>query len=358
MMQEQRAKKMKRKLTVFLAALAIALLVTTGTYAYTFGTAMVSLDVTAAGGHIVSSAPSPSPEQPDWDEVLPVSEPDQEILRPDGPGDSTTIPSQFPTGGEHWDKVDDISPDGLSTYVYSQNKQDRTDLYSLGDHVEGVNTITGVTVYYVIAADSAGYHAYARAAIKTGTQTFQGSLTSHLGSTFAQYSYTWGINPATGQAWTWAQIDALQAGLVLAKEPNGIYAACTQVFVVVDYELPPIIEGQVPEGNLFVITPQNGYTGDLLANFYITNTGPLRLAYRYLNLKLYIADSVEADETPDYRILSLENGVATFNLEGGAASSYTVEVVGGGYAVISGDTDEWGAGWTHIPEIYCEVVQR
>ena len=125
-----------------------------------------------------------------------------------------------------------------------------------------------------------------------------------------------------------------------------------------DYEIPPVLDGLVPEGELFTITPHPSYNGDMMVTVYLTNTGPLCLAYKYLNMKIYVANSLEAEESPEYQMLTFENGVAIFNIEGGSAASYTVEVVGGSYRLISGDTSEWGDGWTVTPEFYCEVSER
>ncbi|MBN1177528.1 MAG: hypothetical protein JXA51_07605, partial [Dehalococcoidales bacterium] len=63
-------------------------------------------------------------------------------------------------------------------------------------------------------------------------------------------------------------------------------------------------------------------------------------------------------ESPDYQIISIETGVVIFNIVGGTAEDYTVEITGGSYRLISDDPDEWGAGWSVIPEFYCEVCQR
>ena len=109
------------------------------------------------------------------------------------------------------------------------------------------------------------------------------------------------------------------------------------------------------EGDLFVISPNPSYTGDLVVNVYLTNTGALIKAYQYLNMKLYLEGSVEA---PDYRLLAPENGVATFNLENCAGGSHTLSVIGGSYCLDSRDSDEWEAGWTVTPEFYCEATQR
>ena len=95
-----------------------------------------------------------------------------------------------------------------------------------------------------------------------------------------------------------------------------------------------------------------------LVKLYLTNTGDLLKAYKYLNMKVYMANSMEAGKTPDYQILSIENGVAQFNMEGESSESYTIEVVGGGYRLVSADADDWSEGWSIVPEIYCEVSQR
>ena len=46
--------------------------------------------------------------------------------------------------------------------------------------------------------------------------------------------------------------------------------------------------GEVPAGNLFAITPNAAYSGDMVANVYLTK------AYKYLNMNLYLEGSLEA----------------------------------------------------------------
>jgi len=72
--------------------------------------------------------------------------------------------------------------------------------------------------------------------------------------------------------------------------------------------------GEVPTGNLFAITPNAAYSGDMIADVYLTNTANLTKAYRYYNIKLYLSASEEAEETPDYRMLSLQNGDTSFTM--------------------------------------------
>ena len=69
-----------------------------------------------------------------------------EILRPNSAGDETNIPYQSPDTGEHWDKVDDITPDDDLTALYCGNGTYR-DLYNLPNHSVGSGTINKITVY-------------------------------------------------------------------------------------------------------------------------------------------------------------------------------------------------------------------
>jgi len=117
-------------------------------------------------------------------------------------------------------------------------------------------------------------------------------------------------------------------------------------------------KGAIGAGSLFDIKPSPDYNGDLLVKIYLTNTAELLKAYQYLNMKVYMANSLEAEKTPDYQVLSIETGVVLFNIEGGSAEVYTVEITGGSYRLISDDPEEWEAGWNIVPEFYCEVGQR
>lgn len=331
--------------------LFLAMALTGGTFAYTYsGYSMSTLDSAAATEAFATSQPSAS--QPDWNEVLPYGSPNQEILMPCGAGDETGIQFQYPNGGENWDKVADASPDDWATYVKTNSGSYKRDLYNIADHVDGVGDITGVTVYFRFSGNDHGSDTgYAKAIIETYGGVYEGDEQAQSGSEFDTRTYQWTTNPSTGKPWTWDEIDALQAGVELKK------ATCTQVYVVVDYSII-ITQGEAPKGDLFDVTPDPAYTGDLLVKIYLTNTSALIKAYQYLNLKLYVKNSLEAEKNPDYQILSVENGVVLFNIEGGSASSYTVKVVGGSYRLLSDNPNDWGQGWSVAPELYCEVSQR
>ena len=347
---------MKKKL-IFSGITLLALVLTTGTFAYTYpGHAGTTLGATIADA--VMTTYELSADQPKWDDILPEGENDSEFLLPSAAGDETNIPDQFPNSGEHWDKVYDLPADDEATYVVNESSLYRRDLYNLTDRIyaDGYETILNVTVYFRFAGDD--NTAFAKAAIKTYGTIIEGSEESQAGGgAFVTKSYQWEVNPVTNQPWTWEEIDALQAGISIKGRNPQTKAYCTQVYVVVDYEYV-ITQGAVPDGDLYDITPHPDYTGDLLVKVYLTNTGNLLKAYQYLNMKLYVADSLEAEKTPNYQILSIETGVVLFNIEGGSEESYTVEVIGGSYRLISGDPEEWGEGWNITPEFYCEVAQR
>lgn len=348
---------MKRnKKLIFSGMILLALVLTGGTFAYTYANfASATLDVTAAGGEITSISQAPTADQPDWDDILPEGKPASDALSPCAAGDETNLTPSDSTK-QNWELVDDMPADDGATYVANDFKHYRTDLYNLTDHieVEGSETIQSVTVYFRFAGD---WKAEAKAVIKTYGVIFYGDRESPADGAYDTRSYQWTTNPVTNQAWTCDEINELQAGVSLLGTKHGSPTACTQVYVTINYEFK-ITQGAVPDGDLYIITPHPDYTGDLLIKVYLTNTANLLKAYQYLNMKLKVDGSLEAKKKPDYQVLSIENGVVLFNIEGGAAKSYTVEVWGGSYRLISGDPTEWGEDWSITPEFYCEATQR
>jgi len=97
-------------------------------------------------------------------------------LRPNAAGDSTGFSTQYPDTGEHYDKVDDVSPDGDTTYVYQG--ADPVDVYIA---IKENGTIT----------------------------TYSISPTS----SYAEYSKEWTVRPSDSNSWTTSDIDNLQIGV-------------------------------------------------------------------------------------------------------------------------------------------------
>jgi len=185
--------------------------------------------------------------------------------------------------------------------------------------------------------------------IKTNGVEYNGPEET-LTTSYTIYSNQWDDNPQTGQAWTWDEIDALQIGVGLRRPDTNESALCTQVYVEVDFDAPPL-SGDVSTGDLFVVTPNVDYTGDLAVKVYLANTGNLTKAYQSLNMELYLEGS-------EMRLLTLENGVATFWLDNAGSDNRTLSVTGGDYTLTSREISEWEVDWTVTPELYCEVTQR
>ena len=75
-------------------------------------------------------------------------------------------------------------------------------------------------------------------------------------------------------------------------------------------------------------------------------------------MELYLEDSVEASETPNYQLLTLDEEVATFLMNDIVSGNHTLSVTGGTYELRSRNPGEWESGYTVTPELYCEVTQR
>lgn len=340
------------KKSYLIAVLGLVLAISGGIYAYTYTTAIGTISIAEPTGDIATC--NETPTQPDWEDVLD-TEQDTETLRPNASGTYTQC---TPVGDTpNYLCVDEEVADDDSTYISTSifGSTDQTDTYNIPDHSEGSGTITSVTVYLRSRATyTANLHAV-EPVIRTYNTNYYGTYTL-LPLTYTNYLTTNTTNPYTTNAWTWAEIDALQIG---ARQYDNGYggAYTTQVYVEIDYQYLPIT-GNVPTGDLFEVYEHPDYSSDLNVRVYLTNTAALMKAYDYLDMELYLEDSEEAGETPNYQLLTLENGVATFTLKDPVSDNHTLSVIGGDYGLVSDNTSEWEEGWTVTPELYCEATQR
>jgi len=115
----------------------------------------------------------------------------------------------------------------------------------LPDHGAVQGTINSVKVYmrYRMGVNVNGYYQYAESFVKIGTTRYLGSemtLTSPGDTGWVTTSYTWSTNPATGQAWTWQNIDALVASYYCFAQTRGAegdygFSRVSHFYVEVDY---------------------------------------------------------------------------------------------------------------------------
>ena len=319
-----------------ITTLLLALALSGGVYAYTYITATTTIGITEPTGDVATSEPAPS--QPDWNSVLP-GPTGAKILRPNADGDLTQF-EQLVGAPTHWEAVDEEVADDYDSYVSSYTKGS-TDIFGLTPSGLAPDTpIKSVTIYERARQQALKNNSW-QITIKSGT-TSAYSPTFDESKNWVDRSYQWTTDPDTGAAWTVAAIDTLQAGAYVV---TGV--CVTQVYVEVSYG--GAFYGDVPTGDLFVITPHPEYSGDLVVAVYLLNAGVLSLAYDHLNMELTLQG---ADENP--QLLTLHNGVATFNLQDCAGGTYTLSVTGGSYYLISANPPESSI----TPEFYSEVTQR
>ncbi len=133
----------------------------------------------------------------------------------------------------NWRCVREVTSDNNKTYVYRSGSY-ATDAYAIGDVTATTCRIASVAVYARAMKTSSGGTGLLRTVIRIGSTNYQAPETA-VTNTWAMYSDSWATNPATGVAWTWADIDNLQAGVSLYSSSGSFSTRCTQVYVVVTY---------------------------------------------------------------------------------------------------------------------------
>lgn len=116
-------------------------------------------------------------------------------------------------------------------------------------------------------------------------------------------------------------------------------------------------KGKVVAGDLFVITPDAGWTGDMSVVVTLTNAHDLIEAYKMLVFEIEVWDDVAAAKatgsTTEY--ITLGKGDIDIDFTQGApAGTYTVKIISGFYITHKG-------GWTQNkedPNLLCQVLQR
>jgi hypothetical protein len=150
-------------------------------------------------------------------------------LRPNANGDVIQL---FSSGATYnWDCVDDVTPDDDVTFVGAPDVGVwYKDLYQLQDTTIG-GTINWIKVW-VRCYGSSGNQG--NTTLRTYNRDYDGNTIS-LTTTWTNYYTQYNTNPYTGSAWTWAEINALQAGVRLYLATSKSTAWCTQVYIEVDY---------------------------------------------------------------------------------------------------------------------------
>lgn len=137
------------------------------------------------------------------------------------------------------------------------------------------------------------------------------------------------------------------------------YASITANMTVPSFNVFGSYRGKIDAGNLFNVTPDTNYTGDIGVHVYLDNIDQIGYKYSFFLVKVQLVDSggsyvdVEGLDKP----ISLNNGEVSFvstNMTGG--TTYYIKLTGGVYR-----TFPWayltGAGGSYVPSFTAEVVQ-
>lgn len=158
-----------------------------------------------------------------------------EILRPNAPGDECNIGwQQGAACPNHWQNVDEETPDEAATYVGSDNVDYLRDLYNIENHSVGSGAINHIIVYARCKATEGTGVPSLKICIKSNTTVTEDEEKT-LTLDWVNYSKQWNVNPADSEPWEWSDIDALQIGIALKNAGAGKYSDCTQMYVEVDY---------------------------------------------------------------------------------------------------------------------------
>ena len=139
----------------------------------------------------------------------------------------------------NWECVDEASPDEDDTYNYTTGAT--YDDYALENHGAAEGIINSVTAYARMRHTDESFNC--RFGLRIGGSSFYSTAIASP-SSYETRNKVWGdTNPKTSSAWTWADIDALQARVSTTTTGAG-QIRWTQVYVVVDYTLPVVAAGR------------------------------------------------------------------------------------------------------------------
>ena len=117
--------------------------------------------------------------------------------------------------------------------------------------------------------------------------------------------------------------------------------------------------GKIGAGNLFDVTPDTNYTGDIGINVYLNNMDQIGYKYGMFMVTLQLVNSsnqsVDVDGVP--KPITLQNGAVSFtstNMTGG--TTYYIQCKGGVYRTFPGAYLS-GAGGSWTPSFTAEIVQ-
>ncbi len=254
----------------------------------------------------------------------------QEPIHPNAAGQYAQWNLENPPSSAHWDCCDEDPPDDDSSYVETNSAAWKYEAYNLEDHT-GSGTINWVRVYVRAKLISPGTSVI-RTLIRTYNTNYESgdiALSTSYQNNYTQYD----TNPNTGLAWTWAEIDSLQAG-ALGKTSGNVNIRMTAVWVIVNY------------------SPVGGYELDLNGNFTIDlSTYPLAYVETVEIQLRYRAD----DAGEKWYLKAYNWTAATYSDNGFNSTAGHTPTTGWDYYAVN-LTDQWSSYVQTNGTLYVNVV--
>jgi RHS repeat-associated protein len=265
------------------------------------------------------------------------------ILRPNAAGSSTQW-TRVGSCSANWQCVDESTSDGSASYV-ATGTNGYQDLYGLPD-LTGTGSIESVTVSALASGelDDSGcqnpppcniIRAKVQLLVRTGGTVYPGGATIVDTGTLdspVSVSSTWTTNPATGQAWTVADVNALQAGV---SKYSGLATEVTQLYVTVRFQ------------GAAGYTYANGATG--MNTLTSMTRGGVTTSYAYdANGNL---DTKTGGWDYDW---NAENLMTTAKLSGGQQQAYTYDGLGRRLNVTGATPSMWTVSIFSGPDVFFE----
>lgn len=155
------------------------------------------------------------------------------------PNSDVTIEQERSDGSYSYALVDETVKDESDYNKAANSGIWNKNLYGFPNHTTETGDISSVTVHAVCETNNSP-NDFLKLAVKVGTTVYYGSTVTIPNDDTTDWSYTWNTNPATGEAWSWSDIDALVAGVSLYANYVGLwkYLKNYQLYVEVVYTAP------------------------------------------------------------------------------------------------------------------------